>query len=203
MRLKLKVKKLKLSQHFIKHHILKACMGVAVQLLAFFPMALNRGKWSASHPSHLTPCKIAPHIHLTRYWVTPGPVWRLWRRNIKSLALAKDKTSMPWSTVQPVVHNLSYPTSREWIWIKAGKVLYNIKSELSQRLCQIRFILSYIKICTLSNRQSFSRSPLAILSHWHSNRLRLTSTFGSPITLLCKYVHMHWQIFAVLQTYDL
>lgn len=60
MRLNLKVKELllKLSQHFIKHHILKACEGVAVQLLAFFPMALNRGKWSASDPSHyLTPVK--------------------------------------------------------------------------------------------------------------------------------------------------
>lgn len=81
MRLNLKVKELWLSQHFIKHHNLKAYERVAVQLPAFFPLALNRGKWSASHPSHLTPCKIAQHIHLTGYWMTPGPVWRLWRKN--------------------------------------------------------------------------------------------------------------------------
>ena len=67
LRLNLKLKELKLSQHFTKHHTMNACDGVAVQLLAFFPMALNRGKWSASHTSHLTPCKRAPHTHLTGY----------------------------------------------------------------------------------------------------------------------------------------
>jgi len=62
----------------IKHHTMKTCGGMEVQLHEFLTSALDGGDWSASPPGRFTPGRNKVPIGWEAVWAREQ-VWTQWR----------------------------------------------------------------------------------------------------------------------------